>query len=63
MGRQQQPLILLPPKAQQEVLRAHLKHFGNDGTHEVLLELIHEGFEYKNVHNEYLGLLATWHIK
>ena len=51
MGRQQQALILVPPKAQQEVISTHLKYFGDDCTGQAWLEMIRESFEYKDIHD------------
>lgn len=48
-------MILLPPKAQQEVVSAHLKHFGDDRANQLLLEIIHQGFEYENIHHAYIA--------
>jgi hypothetical protein len=47
-------LILLPPKAQEEVVGAHLKDFGDDRASQLWLEIIHESFEYENIHHRHI---------
>ena len=43
--------VSLAPEAQQQVMGAHLKHFGEHGAAQVLAQCIDEGFQDKDIHD------------
>ncbi len=51
MSGDQQALVLLSPKAQKQIVGTHLKNFGDDRAKQLLLEIVNEGFKYKDIHH------------